>query len=59
MEKDRKTIKVDEDIHALVIKHTIKTGQKIGKFYDMAVTEKIARETKKPKFRIDYETKAQ
>lgn len=39
-----KSIKVDNDLHSQVVAHTIKTGQKIGKFYDIAVKEKLERE---------------
>jgi L-amino acid N-acyltransferase YncA len=39
-----KSIKVDNDLHSQVVAHTINTGQKIGKFYDIAVKEKLERE---------------
>lgn len=39
-----KSIKVDNELHSEVVTHTINTGQKIGKFYDIAVKEKLERE---------------
>jgi hypothetical protein len=39
-----KSIKVDNDLHSQVVAYTINTGQKIGKFYDIAVKEKLERE---------------
>ena len=39
-----KSIKVDNELHSQVVAHTINTGQKIGKFYDIAVKEKLERE---------------
>ena len=54
----QKSIKVDEDIHKEVDDHTQATGGKIGKFYDIAAKEKLAREqaVKKP-FKPKYQTK--
>jgi len=53
-----KSIKVDKDIHQLVVEHTQKKGSKIGKFYDIAAQEKLDREAENEdkNFR-DYETK--
>ena len=52
-----KSIKVDKDIHQLVVEHTQKKGSKIGKFYDIAAQEKLDRDVKKDKNFRDYETK--
>jgi hypothetical protein len=48
-----KSIKVDNDLHSQVVAHTINTGQKIGKFYDIAVKEKLERERQTEK--VQYE----
>jgi L-amino acid N-acyltransferase YncA len=48
-----KSIKVDNDLHSQVVAHTINTGQKIGKFYDIAVKEKLERERQPEK--VQYE----
>lgn len=48
-----KSIKVDVDIHATVVSHTEKTGQKIGKFYDIAAKEKLERERRTEKAQYD------
>jgi L-amino acid N-acyltransferase YncA len=48
-----KSIKVDNDLHSQVVAHTISTGQKIGKFYDIAVKEKLERERQTEK--VQYE----
>jgi L-amino acid N-acyltransferase YncA len=48
-----KSIKVDNDLHSQVVAHTINTGQKIGKFYDLAVKEKLERERQTEK--VEYE----
>jgi len=47
-----KSIKVDNDLHSQVVAHTINTGQKIGKFYDIAVKEKLERERQTEK--VEY-----
>ena len=48
-----KSIKVDNELHSQVVAHTINTGQKIGKFYDIAVKEKLERERQTEK--VQYE----
>jgi hypothetical protein len=48
-----KSIKVDNDLHSQVVAHTTNTGQKIGKFYDIAVKEKLERERQTEK--VQYE----
>jgi hypothetical protein len=47
-----KSIKVDNDLHSQVVAHTISTGQKIGKFYDIAVKEKLERERQTEKIQL-------
>lgn len=55
----RNTVKVDQDVYNNVVDHTQKTGSKIGKFFEIAATEKLERDIKKPKkFKPNYETKA-
>jgi len=48
-----KSIKVDNELHSQVVAHTINTGHKIGKFYDIAVKEKLERERQTEK--VQYE----
>jgi L-amino acid N-acyltransferase YncA len=49
-----KSIKVDNDLHSQVVAHTINTGQKIGKFYDIAVKEKLERERQTEKVQYEH-----
>ena len=48
-----KSIKVCADTHEKVVAHTQKVGGKIGKFYDLAASEKLERETLGEKARYD------
>ena len=47
-----KSIKVDNELHSKVVAHTMNTGQKIGKFYDLAVKEKLERESQTEKVQL-------
>lgn len=47
-----KSIKVDNELHSKVVLHTMTTGQKIGKFYDLAVKEKLERERQTEKVQL-------
>ena len=38
------SVKIDSDIYKQVIEHTQKNGSKIGKFFELAATEKLQRE---------------
>jgi hypothetical protein len=38
------SVKIDSDIYKQVIEHTQNNGSKIGKFFEIAAKEKLARE---------------
>jgi predicted HicB family RNase H-like nuclease len=45
MEENKINVRVDKKIHAKVVKYTRKSKQSIGGFYDLAVKEKLEKES--------------